>query len=180
MPERPTGMRTRIMNAIKFIIDPKQHHPLDPQKHNFAFPIPNLINPRYTYKPAHSTAPYSFSRNINMTQFNNNTSDSPTLAEIQQTVHLWISQWKEGYFPPLANLARMTEEVGELARAINHHHGHKPKKDSEPDLDIAEELADILFLVATIANSLDIDLTEAFAATMHKLQTRDKDRFTKK
>ncbi len=105
--------------------------------------------------------------------------DSPTLAEIQQTVHHWISQWKDGYFPPLANLARITEEVGELARAINHHHGPKPKKPSEDEPNIAEELADILFTVAALANSLDIDLTQAFADTMHKLETRDKNRFTK-
>ena len=51
-----------------------------------------------------------------------------TINEAQAAVHTWISQWDEGYWSPLANLARLTEEVGELAKEINHHHKKKPKK----------------------------------------------------
>ena len=108
-----------------------------------------------------------------------NERDDLTINEAQAAVHAWISQWDEGYWSPLANLARLTEEVGELAREINHHHGEKPKKASEADGSVAMELADILFVVVTIANSLDIDLTEAFRAVMQKYDMRDGERWTK-
>lgn len=99
------------------------------------------------------------------------------MKEMQKAVDEYISQFKVGYFSPLALMARMTEEVGELAREINHYHGEKQKKSSEEDKEISEELADILFIVICMANSLDIDLTEAFKLTMDKFQTRDKYRF---
>lgn len=101
-----------------------------------------------------------------------------TLNELQAAVDAWISQW--GYWSPLANLARLTEEVGELAREINHHHGEKPKKDTEEEGAIADELADILFVTITIANSLDIDLTDAFGKVMEKYKIRDAGRWTPK
>ena len=85
----------------------------------------------------------------------------------------YISQFKAGYFSPLANLARMTEEVGELAREINHHFGEK-KKDTEEDNTIKAELGDNLFVLLCIANSLNIDMTESFNDTMNKFNTRDK------
>ena len=75
------------------------------------------------------------------------------LREAQQLVDQWISQYKEGYFPPLTNLARLSEEVGELAREINHRFGEKTKKKEEADGDLALELADILFVVICLANS---------------------------
>ena len=103
-----------------------------------------------------------------------------TLQQAQAAVHAWISQWEEGYFSPLSNLARLTEEVGELARRINHLHGDKPRKDSDADDDIAEELGDILFVVITLANSLDIDLDRALTETLEKFDIRDADRFTRK
>ncbi len=99
------------------------------------------------------------------------------MSDMQKMVDDYIGQFKAGYFSPLASMARMTEEVGELAREINHYHGEKQKKESEEEQEIAEELADILFITITMANSLDIDLTEAFQETMAKFQTRDKYRF---
>lgn len=96
---------------------------------------------------------------------------------MQKIVDEYIGQFKAGYFSPLASMARMTEEVGELAREINHYYGEKQKKESEEEKEIAEELADVLFITITMANSLDIDLTEAFKETMDKFQTRDKFRF---
>lgn len=102
-----------------------------------------------------------------------------SLKQIQREVDQYISQFKEGYFSPLSMLARMTEEVGELAREVNHQFGEKPKKATEEPNTIDNELADILFIIVCFANSLNIDLTEAFDQVMHKFNTRDKDRWTK-
>ncbi|WP_407639285.1 nucleotide pyrophosphohydrolase [Atopostipes suicloacalis] len=99
------------------------------------------------------------------------------MEEMQQVVDDYIRQFKVGYFSPLAMMARVTEEVGELAREINHYYGEKQKKSSEDEKEIEEELADVLFIIITMANSLDIDLTEAFEQTMRKFETRDKYRF---
>ncbi|MHA0855407.1 nucleotide pyrophosphohydrolase [Paenibacillus sp. CMAA1364] len=103
-----------------------------------------------------------------------------TLAQMQQEVHSYISQFEEGYFSPLSMLARMSEEVGELAREVNHEFGEKPKKPSEEHNSIELELGDILFITMCFANSLDIDLTKAHDSVMHKFNTRDADRWTKK
>lgn len=77
-------------------------------------------------------------------------------------------------------MARLTEEAGELAREINHQFGEKPKKDTEQQGSIKEELGDLLFVMACFANSLSIDLSEAFKLTMDKIEKRDKDRWTHK
>ncbi len=102
-----------------------------------------------------------------------------TMKQMQQEVDDYISQFKEGYFSPLSMLARMTEEVGELAREVNHAYGEKPKRKDEADNSIEYELGDILFIVMCFANSLGIDLEKAHDAVMHKFNTRDKDRWTK-
>lgn len=102
-----------------------------------------------------------------------------TLAELQSEVDDYISQFKEGYFSPLALVARMAEEVGELAREVNHTYGEKPKKPGEADNSIELELGDILFITICFANSLGIDLAEAHAKVMHKFNTRDADRWTR-
>lgn len=99
------------------------------------------------------------------------------MEEMQKMVDDYIGQFKVGYFSPLALMARMTEEVGELAREINHYHGEKQKKSSEEEKEISEELADTLFIVICMANALDVDLTEAFEQTMEKFEQRDKYRF---
>ena len=103
-----------------------------------------------------------------------------TLAELQQRVHAWIAQFEEGYWPPLSMLARLTEEVGELARELNHHYGHKPKKGEEPEGDIALEIADIVFVLVCLCNSLDIDLDAAFRRVIEKYEHRDARRWTPK
>lgn len=102
-----------------------------------------------------------------------------TMKQLQDEVDRYISQFKEGYFSPLAMLARMTEEVGELAREVNHYYGEKPKKETEEEKTIEQELGDILFVLICFANSLQIDLEEAFDSVMQKFQTRDKNRWTK-
>ena len=103
-----------------------------------------------------------------------------TIAEAQAAVDRWIGQFEAGYWPPLSNLARLTEEVGELARELNHRYGHKTKKQEEPDQDIGEELADILFVLVAIANEQKIDLTESFERVLAKYKVRDSGRWTKK
>lgn len=77
-------------------------------------------------------------------------------------------------------MARLSEEVGELAREVNHYYGEKPKKKTEKEKSIEEELGDILFVLTCFANSLNIDLSEAFQLTMTKIETRDKNRWTRK
>ena len=104
---------------------------------------------------------------------------SLTIAEAQQAVDAYVGQFKEGYWPPLSNLARLIEEVGELARELNHRYGSKPKKADEPEQDIGLELADILFVVIAIANQQKIDLSVAFERTLAKYQVRDADRWTR-
>jgi NTP pyrophosphatase (non-canonical NTP hydrolase) len=80
----------------------------------------------------------------------------------------------------LTNLARLTEEVGEFAREVNHRFGQKPKKPEEADADLAMEMADILFVLICMANREGIDLDAAFDRMMHKVETRDANRWTRK
>jgi len=100
-----------------------------------------------------------------------------TLIAMQKEVDDYIRQFKTGYFSPLAQMARLTEEVGELAREINHYYGEKPKKASEEIVSVEEELGDVLFVTMIMANSLGIDLTQAFEKNMAKFNTRDSYRF---
>jgi NTP pyrophosphatase (non-canonical NTP hydrolase) len=102
-----------------------------------------------------------------------------TLADIQQEIdHLIKEEWQSHYWSPLSSLARLTEEVGELAREVNHRYGEKPKKASEAQGSIAGEMADILFILASLANSLEVDLDGAFEEVMAKYQQRDARRWT--
>ena len=103
-----------------------------------------------------------------------------TFAPIQREVDEWISQFEEGYFAPLPMLARLTEEVGELARAIMHQYGGKKPKSGEAQGDIAEEIADAMFVLVCLANSERIDLDAAFAKMMEKYRRRDSERWTRK
>jgi len=103
-----------------------------------------------------------------------------SFAPIQKEVDDYISQFKEGYFPPLSMLARLTEELGELARTLSHDAGFKKPKSGEAKGDVAEELSDLIFVAVCLANSLGIDLDEAFSAAMTKYRVRDADRWTRK
>jgi NTP pyrophosphatase (non-canonical NTP hydrolase) len=103
-----------------------------------------------------------------------------SLTDAQRRVDAWISQFEEGYFHPLTNLARMAEEVGELARDINHRYGQKTKKPEEPEGDLGMEMADILFVLICMANREGIDLQDAFDRMMAKVTARDDSRWTKK
>ncbi|PAL16896.1 nucleotide pyrophosphohydrolase [Peribacillus simplex] len=103
-----------------------------------------------------------------------------TIQQMQAEVDQYIGQFKEGYFSPLAMLARMSEELGELAREVNHYHGEKPKKATEEENTIEAELGDMLFVLICFANSLGIDLQNSHDLVMGKFTTRDKDRWTRK
>lgn len=103
-----------------------------------------------------------------------------SLQQMQKEVDQWIGQYQDGYWPPHELLAHMMEELGEMAREINHLYGKKKKKTTEADNTIANEVGDLLFNIACLANALEIDLDEAFASTMHKARTRDANRFEKK
>ena len=103
-----------------------------------------------------------------------------SLNDVQHQTHKWISQFKEGYWQPHEILARLTEEVGELAREINHRFGPKIKKATEDTNEIGDEIADIIFTLSCLANSLNIDLDESFKRTISKSYSRDNQRFEKK
>lgn len=103
-----------------------------------------------------------------------------SLNQAQARVDHWISQFEEGYFHPLTNLCRLTEEVGELAREVNHRFGQKTKKPEEVDGDLGMEMADILFVLICMANREGIDLQQAFDRMMDKVERRDAGRWTRK
>ena len=100
-----------------------------------------------------------------------------TMKIMQQEVDDYIQQFKTGYFSPLGQMARLTEEVGELAREVNHYYGEKPKKETEKPKTVEEELGDVLVVTIIMANSLGIDLTETFNRNMAKFNQRDRFRF---
>ncbi|MDE5840487.1 MAG: nucleotide pyrophosphohydrolase [Muribaculaceae bacterium] len=101
-----------------------------------------------------------------------------TIGEMQETVDRWIREVGKGYFPPLANMAVLTEEVGELARVIVRQYGPQVAKASDMDRNLEEELADVLWVVVCLANQTGVDLTEAFRKTLKKKTERDRDRFS--
>ncbi len=103
-----------------------------------------------------------------------------TLSDAQRRVDTWISQYEEGYFDPLTNMTRLAEEVGELAREVNHRFGQKTKKQGEAEGDMGMEMADILFVLICMANREGIDLQESFDRMMAKVERRDADRWTRK
>lgn len=100
-----------------------------------------------------------------------------TIADAQRSVDAWIGQFREGYWPPLANLARLIEEVGELAREINHRHGPKTKRAEEGEQDLALELGDVLFVLVALANEQGVDLEDAFRRVLGKYEERDSGRW---
>lgn len=103
-----------------------------------------------------------------------------SLDEVQARVHAYITQFKDGYWHPLSNLARLTEEVGELSREINHRHGQKPKRSDERDKSLALEMGDVLFVLATLCNSTGLRLEDCFEAALEKYQLRDAHRYARK
>ncbi len=97
---------------------------------------------------------------------------SITLKEVQLQVDQWIKEYGVRYFSELTNMACLTEEVGELARAMARKYGDQSFKKGEK-CNIGEEMADVLFVLVCLANQTGIDLTEEFHKTMEKKTQRD-------
>jgi NTP pyrophosphatase (non-canonical NTP hydrolase) len=96
-----------------------------------------------------------------------------TIKEAQQIVDAWIKEYGIRYFNELTNMAILTEEVGEVARIIARTYGEQSFKESETS-DLADELADVLWVVICLANQTGIDLEEAFNRTIQKKTNRDR------
>ncbi len=94
-----------------------------------------------------------------------------TLADLQAFVDTWI-RTRGRYWSPLSQYARLAEELGELGRELNHRYGDKPRSPKDEPGSVADELGDILFIVAALANSLAIDLEQALAETLQKYEVR--------
>lgn len=99
-----------------------------------------------------------------------------TIATLQSTVDRWITRTGGGYFSPLTNMAILAEETGEVARVMARTYGDQVAKPSDKS-QLADELADVMWVVAAIANQTGVDLTEAIVENLRKKTTRDKDRF---
>ncbi len=102
------------------------------------------------------------------------------MKKYQKKIDDFVQGYAEPYWPPLSQLARLTEEVGELARLFNHIYGSKPKKVKEAQQELGGEMADIIFTVMCMANSHNLDLDKEMDKALLKSKTRDKDRFKKK
>jgi len=105
---------------------------------------------------------------------------SETMERLQQEVDLYINSFEEGYFPPMELVARMTEELGELSREVQHVYGMKKKKSTEAVRSLEEETGDLLFVLICFANSQGISLEKALTNVLEKFKERDIDRWTKK
>jgi len=104
------------------------------------------------------------------------TTNKITLPEAQQMVDQWIKTIGVRYFSELTNLAILTEEVGELARIMARTYGDQSFKKSDEGKDMADEMADVLWVLICLANQTGVDLNEAFLKNMEKKTCRDKDR----
>ncbi len=96
-----------------------------------------------------------------------------TLRESQETIDKWIQTTGKGYFSELTNMAILTEEVGEVARIISRTYGEQSFKESDKKHDLADELADVLWVVCCLANQTGVDLTNAIQKNLEKKNVRD-------
>lgn len=99
-----------------------------------------------------------------------------TINEAQQKVDEWIKQNGVRYFNELTNMALLTEEVGEVARIISRKYGEQSFKESDKNHDLADEFADVLFVLICLANQTGVDLTKALNDNLIKKTKRDKNR----
>jgi len=99
-----------------------------------------------------------------------------TIQEAQIQVDEWIKKYGVRYFSELTNLAVLTEEVGELARIMSRRYGDQSEKESDKNLDLADEMADILWVLLCLANQTGVDLTRAFEDNILKKTERDHSR----
>jgi len=102
------------------------------------------------------------------------------LKDAQHQIDEWAQGYAEPYWPALSQMAALSEEVGEVARLLNHMYGSKPKKAEEAAQELGGEIVDVIFAAMCIANKHGIDLDAEFDKKMDKCYGRDKDRFEKK
>ena len=102
------------------------------------------------------------------------------LSGYQKRIDDELSLYEKPYWEALSILARLTEEVGEVARILNHQYGDKPKKLGEEHNHLGDELADVIYACICLANREGISLDEYLEKAIAKLSTRDKHRFKKK
>lgn len=102
-----------------------------------------------------------------------------TIQEAQQLVDKWIKAYGVRYFSELTNLAILTEEVGELARIMARKYGEQSFKESDMEKNLADEMADVLWVLLCLANQTGIDLTDALKKNIEKKTKRDKNRHKK-
>lgn len=100
--------------------------------------------------------------------------------EAQKELDDWAQTLQEPYWPPLSQMAALAEEVGEVARLLNHIYGSKPKKVEEAQQELGGEIIDVIFAAMCLANRHGVDLDAEFIRKMDKCYGRDKDRFAKK
>lgn len=98
------------------------------------------------------------------------------MQELQQRIDTWIRTIGVRYFSEMTNLAVLMEEVGELARLIARTYGDQSFKKSDLDRDLADEMADILFVLVCLANQTNVDLTQAILKNLNKKTNRDAER----
>lgn len=96
-----------------------------------------------------------------------------TIEEAQQQVDEWIKTIGVRYFNELTNTAILMEEVGELARVMARRYGEQSFKESDKNINLEEEMADVLWILICLANQTGVNLTEAFKATIEKKTKRD-------
>lgn len=99
-----------------------------------------------------------------------------TLRDVQQRVDDWIKMYGVRYFSELTNMAILTEEVGEVARIIARKYGDQSFKESDKTRHLADEMADVLWVLACLANQTGVDLTDAFERNLRKKTERDSER----
>lgn len=99
-----------------------------------------------------------------------------TIEEAQKIIDEWINTLGVRYFNELTNMALLTEEVGELARIIARKYGEQSFKESDKQYNLADEMADVLFVLICLANQTGVNLTEALKNNLEKKTNRDKDR----
>ena len=98
------------------------------------------------------------------------------ISKAQKIVDDWIKKYGVRYFDELTNTAILMEEVGELARIMSRRYGEQSEKESDKNLNLADEIADILFVLICISNQTGVDLESAFNENMDKKTCRDQTR----
>lgn len=102
--------------------------------------------------------------------------DQIGIKQAQEMVDQWIKKYGVRYFNELTNMAILTEEVGEVARIVSRKYGEQSFKESDKEIDLGDEMADVLWVLMCLANQTGVDLNEAFQKNMEKKTVRDKDR----